>query len=120
LISRTLYAQKKKLFKTYIKKLLGRTHFRTIKAPAITNALPVAQDGIDANIGEKKTEIKNMKPVTMPVIPVLPPSVLISYTRLTDKDKKNLPLIPVALSTKAVTGLVPTRAPILIEKASTQ
>ena len=99
------------------------THFRTIKAPAIVKALPVAQDGIDAKMGEKKTEIKNMTPMTMPVIPVLPPSVVvvISYIyEVTDKDRKSLPLIPVALSTKAVTGLVPTRAPILMEKASTQ
>jgi hypothetical protein len=57
---------------------INQTHFRTIKAPAITKALPVAQDGIDAKIGEKKTQMKNMKPITMPVIPVLPPSVAIS------------------------------------------
>ena len=58
-----------------------RTNFRIINAPAIVKALPVAQDGIDAKIGEKKTETKNMKPMTMPVIPVLPPSVVISYMR---------------------------------------
>jgi hypothetical protein len=61
--------------------LLRRTHFRIIKEPAIIKALPVAQDGIDAKIGEKKMEIKNMKPMTMPVSPVLPPSVVISYMR---------------------------------------
>jgi len=32
----------------------------------------------------------------------------------------SLPEIPVALSMKAVTGLVPMRAPILMENASTQ
>lgn len=69
----------------------------------MTNAPPVAQAGIDAKIGAKKTEMKNAIPVTMAVIPVLPPSE-----------------IPVALSMKAVTGLVPMSAPMLIEKASTQ
>ena len=63
------------------KGLVGRTHFRTIKAPTIVKALPVAHDGIDAKIGEKKTETKNMKPMTMPVIPVLPPSVVIGFMR---------------------------------------
>lgn len=63
----------------------------------------MAQDGIEAKIGEKKTETKKARPVTMAVIPVLPPS-----------------LIPVALSMKAVTGDVPMRAPILMLNASTQ
>jgi len=44
----------------------------------MANALPVAQGGMDAKIGAKKTEIKNMIPTTMAVIPVLPPSVVIS------------------------------------------
>ena len=69
----------------------------------MTNAPPVAQGGIEAKIGAKKTETKNARPTTIAVIPVLPPSA-----------------IPVALSMKAVTGLVPMRAPMLIEKASTQ
>ena len=35
----------------------------------------MAQEGIEANIGAKKTETKNMNPVVMAVIPVFPPSV---------------------------------------------
>ena len=69
----------------------------------MTSAPPVAQEGIDANIGAKNTETRNARPVTMAVRPVLPPSE-----------------IPVALSMKAVTGEVPMSAPILILKASTQ
>lgn len=71
--------------------------------PTITSAPPVAQEGIDAKMGEKNTHMKNAKPVTIAVMPVLPPSA-----------------IPVALSMKAVTGEVPMRAPMLMEKASTQ
>lgn len=74
-----------------------------MKLPDITRAPPVAQDGILANIGAKKTLMKNIIPTTMPVIPVFPPSE-----------------IPVADSTKTVTGEVPISAPIEIEKASTQ
>ena len=40
----------------------------------MTRALPVAQDGIEAKIGEKNTEMKNMNPVVIAVRPVLPPS----------------------------------------------
>jgi hypothetical protein len=44
--------------------------------PAMTSAPPVAQDGIDAKIGAKKTEMKKAVPVTIAVIPVLPPSIV--------------------------------------------
>lgn len=71
--------------------------------PTMTRAPPVAQDGIDAKMGAKKTDTKNAIPVEIAVMPVLPPSE-----------------IPVALSMNAVTGEVPMRAPILILKASTQ
>lgn len=40
----------------------------------MTRALPVAHDGKEANIGAKKTETKNIRPVVMAVIPVFPPS----------------------------------------------
>ncbi len=83
--------------------MFEQTHFLIMSEPLITSAPPVAQGGIEAKIGEKKTEMKNARPVTIAVIPVLPPSA-----------------IPVALSMKAVTGDVPMRAPMLIEKASTQ
>ena len=58
---------------------------------------------MDAKIGAKKMQMKNMMPVTMAVMPVRPPSA-----------------IPVADSMKAVTGEVPISAPIEMEKASTQ
>ncbi len=79
------------------------TYFLIINEPTITRAPPVAHEGIEAKMGAKKTQMKKARPVTIAVIPVFPPS-----------------LIPVALSTKAVTGEVPIRAPILMEKASTQ
>ena len=69
----------------------------------MTSAPPVAHGGMDAKIGAKKTEMKNMIPVMMAVIPVFPPSA-----------------IPVADSIKAVTGDVPINAPMEIENASTQ
>lgn len=43
--------------------------------PTITKALPVAQGGIEAKMGEKNTEMKNANPVVIAVRPVLPPSV---------------------------------------------
>ena len=46
--------------------------------PTMTSAPPVAQGGIDANIGAKKTLIKNAKPITIPVIPVFPPSEMMN------------------------------------------
>ena len=41
-------------------------------------------------------------------------------TKLFEHSGNNAPDIPVALSTNTVTGLVPIRAPMLMEKASTQ
>ena len=34
----------------------------------------MAHDGMEAKIGAKKTETRNIRPVTTAVIPVLPPS----------------------------------------------
>lgn len=42
----------------------------------MTRALPVAQDGMEAKIGEKNIEMKNMNPVVIAVRPVLPPSLI--------------------------------------------
>jgi hypothetical protein len=64
---------------------------------------PVAQGGIDANIGAKKMDKRKQIPVVRAVSPVFPPSV-----------------IPAPDSMKAVTGDVPKRAPMGIEKASVQ
>lgn len=64
---------------------------------------PVAQGGIDANIGAKKMDKRKQIPVVRAVSPVFPPSV-----------------IPAPDSMKAVTGEVPKRAPMDIEKASVQ
>jgi len=50
------------------------THFLIIKDPTMTRAPPVAHDGMEAKIGAKKTETRNIRPVTIAVIPVLPPS----------------------------------------------
>jgi hypothetical protein len=50
------------------------THFLIINDPTMTSAPPVAHDGMEAKIGAKKTETKNISPVTMAVIPVFPPS----------------------------------------------
>jgi len=61
------------------------THFLIIKDPTMTRALPVAHDGIEAKIGAKKTETKNIRPVTMAVIPVLPPSEAM-YVNLEQKE----------------------------------
>lgn len=75
---------------------------RIINEPAMTRAPPVAQLGMDAKIGAKKIETKKHNPAVIPVKPVRPPSA-----------------IPVEDSMKAVTGEVPIKAPMLIEKAST-
>jgi hypothetical protein len=64
---------------------------------------PVAQGGIEAKIGAKKIEIRKQIPQKMAVSPVLPPSAM-----------------PAPLSTKAVTGEQPTRAPREIIVASVQ
>lgn len=79
------------------------TYLEIIRLPTMTSAPPVAQPGIEAKMGEKNTETRNMIAVKIAVKPVFPPSE-----------------IPVALSMNAVTGLTPSRAPILMEKASTQ
>jgi hypothetical protein len=50
-------------------------HLAIIKLPTITSAPPVAHEGIDAKIGAKKIEIKNIIPTVSPVRPVLPPSI---------------------------------------------
>jgi hypothetical protein len=85
----------------------------------MTKAPPVAHPGIEAKMGEKNTDTKNAIPVTIAVMPVIPPSAKtwIRIHKLTDLD---IPLIPVALSMNAVTGLVPSTAPMAIENASTQ
>ena len=74
-----------------------------MRASPMTNAPLVAQLGILAKIGAKNTQMKKHNPVTIAVIPVAPPSA-----------------IPVADLTKAVTGEVPIKAPMEMEKASTQ
>ena len=51
-----------------------KAHFLIIKDPTMTRAPPVAHGGMEAKIGAKKTETKNIRPVTMPVMPVFPPS----------------------------------------------
>jgi hypothetical protein len=79
------------------------TTFLIMSDPEMTKAPPVAQAGILAKIGAKKTEMKKQSPAAIPVRPVFPPSE-----------------IPVALSMKAVTGDVPNNAPIEMEKASMQ
>lgn len=58
------------------------THFLIINEPTITRALPVAQGGIEANMGAKKTEMKNITPVTIAVIPVFPPSKASQYSEM--------------------------------------
>ena len=52
---------------------MSRT-LRIISEPTMTRAPPVAQGGMDANMGAKKTEMKKRRPVTIAVMPVLPPS----------------------------------------------
>ena len=68
-----------------------------------TRGQPVAQGGTDANMGAKKTERTKHRPVTIAVSPVLPPSAM-----------------PAPLSTKAVTGDEPRRAPMEMKLASVQ
>jgi hypothetical protein len=45
-----------------------------MRQPTITRAPPVAQEGILAKMGAKKTLTNMAKPIIMAVIPVLPPS----------------------------------------------
>lgn len=72
-----------------------------IMAPTITRVDPVAHGGMEAKIGAKKIEIKKQTPVTMAVIPVLPPSE-----------------IPAPDSMNAVTGDSPKSEPIEMPKAT--
>lgn len=46
-----------------------------MREPTMTRALPVAQGGMEANMGAKKMDTKNRRPVTMAVMPVFPPSI---------------------------------------------
>lgn len=71
-----------------------------IIAPTMINVQPVAQGGIEAKIGAKKIEMKKQVPVTIAVMPVLPPSE-----------------IPAPDSMKAVTGESPKREPTEILNA---
>lgn len=64
---------------------------------------PVAQGGIEANIGAKKRDSMKQSPVTMAVRPVQPPSA-----------------IPAPLSTNAVTGEQPRREAMEMQNASVQ
>jgi len=50
------------------------THLRIIKHPTITSAPPVAHEGMDAKMGAKNIEMKNITPVVTAVNPVFPPS----------------------------------------------
>lgn len=50
----------------------------------MVNAPPVAQDGMDAKIGAKKMDTKNMIPVMMAVKPVLPPSSVTRFMNETN------------------------------------
>lgn len=45
-----------------------------MREPTITRAPPVAQGGMEANIGAKKMDTKNRRPVTIAAMPVFPPS----------------------------------------------
>lgn len=63
----------------------------------------MAQGGIEAKIGAKKTEATKQRPAKMAVSPVRPPSAM-----------------PAPLSMKAVTGEVPRKAPIDMKAASMQ
>lgn len=71
-----------------------------IIAPTIIRVQPVAHGGIEAKMGAKKIEMKKQIPVTIAVIPVLPPSE-----------------IPAPDSINAVTGERPKSEPIEMPKA---
>ena len=83
------------------RQLISVTAF-IIMEPTRINTHPVAQGGMDAKMGAKKTATKNAMPVVHDVRPVFPPSE-----------------IPAPDSTKAVTGGLPKREPMEIEIAST-
>lgn len=53
----------------------------------MTSVPPVAHDGIDAKIGAKNTETKNARPVTIAVMPVLPPSAVCRLSTNVDVPK---------------------------------
>lgn len=58
-----------------------------MRDPTMISAPPVAHPGMEANMGAKKMEMKNMIPITIAVIPVLPPSdIEVSYTCLGIND----------------------------------
>src|ERR1700760_965941 len=79
------------------------TTCRIIMHPTSTRVQPVAHGGIEAKIGEKKIEMRKQTPVVIAVRPVLPPSE-----------------IPAPDSINAVTGLVPSNAPMEMLSASVQ
>jgi hypothetical protein len=74
---------------------------KNIIKPTAISVPPVAHGGIEAKMGAKKIEMKKHNPVTIAVIPVLPPSE-----------------IPAPDSMKAVTGERPKREPIEMPKAA--
>jgi len=73
-----------------------------IMLPTMMSVEPVAQGGMLANMGAKKTEMKKQTPVTIAVIPVIPPSE-----------------IPAPDSIYAVTGGDPKSEPREMPRAST-
>lgn len=73
-----------------------------IMEPTRIKTQPVAQGGMDAKMGAKKTLMKKQRPVITAVRPVLPPSE-----------------IPAPDSTNAVTGGTPNTAPMDMLMAST-
>lgn len=77
--------------------------WRIIRQPTRISVHPVAQGGMEAKIGARKSEARKQKPAVIAVRPVLPPSA-----------------IPAPLSMKAVTGEHPKSAPMLMQKASVQ
>src|SRR5579862_6214693 len=76
---------------------------RAIIAPTNIRVQPVAQEGMLANMGAKKMEMKKHSPVMQAVIPVMPPSEM-----------------PAPDSTNAVTGGDPKSEPKLMPTASTR
>jgi len=60
-----------------------------MREPTMTRALPVSQNGIEAKIGKKNTEMKNMRSVFY----------FHELRHLQVESYKDVPLVPVALST---------------------
>lgn len=77
--------------------------WRIIIQPTKIRVQPVAQGGIEANIGAKKMEMMKQTPVVIAVKPVFPPSA-----------------IPAPDSMNAVTGETPNNAPMEMQMASVQ